>query len=182
MVKKIMERMKYPRDLSEKVEKLVRYHMFFSDTDTITLSAVRRMIVNVGEDLIWDLMRVRRSDRIGMGKKDAEPYRLRKYEAMIEEALRSPLSVKMLAINGNDLMGEFHVNPGPRMGWILNALLDEVLEDPALNTREYMASRVTGLNALDDSALRTLGDAGKIEREKREAEEIILLRQKHGVK
>ncbi len=181
MVRKIMERMKYPRDLSDKVEKLVRYHMFFSDTETITLSAVRRMIVNVGEDLIWDLMRVRRSDRIGMGKKDAEPYRLRKYEAMIEEALRSPLSVTMLALNGNDLMNEFHVNPGPRLGWILNTLLEEVLDDDTRNTREYLGTRVTELQNLSDSELKNLGEAGKREREIREAEEIALLRQKHRV-
>ncbi|MCX6752895.1 MAG: HD domain-containing protein, partial [Candidatus Nomurabacteria bacterium] len=59
MVKKIMERLKFPKDISEKVEKLVRYHMFFSDTETITLSAVRRVIVNVGKTNIWDLMKVR---------------------------------------------------------------------------------------------------------------------------
>jgi tRNA nucleotidyltransferase (CCA-adding enzyme) len=174
--------MKYSRELSDKVEKLVRYHMFFSDTETITLSAVRRMIVNVGEDLIWDLMRVRRSDRIGMGKKDAEPYRLRKYESMIEEALRTPLSVSMLALDGNDLMGEFGITPGPRMGWILNALMDEVLEDDARNTRDYLASRVTELNLLDDIELKRLGESGKREREKREAEEVAILRQKHKVK
>jgi len=181
MVNKIMKRFKYPGDLSEKVEKLVRYHMFFSDTETITLSAVRRMIVNVGQDLIWDLMRVRRSDRIGMGKKDAEPYRLRKYEAMIEEALRSPLSVTMLKINGNDLMGEFHVNPGPRMGWILNALFEEVLDDETHNTREYLGSRVKDMEIMSDSDLRALGEAGKLEKDKREAQEVKLLRTKHRV-
>lgn len=182
MVQKIMDRMKFSREMTDKVVKLVRYHMFFSDTDTITLSAVRRMINNVGQDLIWDLMKVRRSDRIGMGKKDAEPYRLRKYESMIEEALRDPLSVGMLKIDGNMLISEFHMKPGPRMGWILNALLEEVLDDPSLNTKEYLGSRVMSLMELDDESLKTLGESGKREKEEREAEAIQQLRTKHKVK
>ena len=84
---KIMGRLKFPRKTIEKVTKLVRWHMFFSDTETITLSAVRRMIVNVGEENIWDLVNIRMCDRIGTGRPKENPYRLRKYESMIEEAL-----------------------------------------------------------------------------------------------
>jgi len=51
--RKILERMKFSRVTIEKVTKLVRWHMFFSDTEQITLSAVRRMIVNVGKENIW---------------------------------------------------------------------------------------------------------------------------------
>ena len=97
MVKKIMERLRFSREISEKVYKLVRYHMFFSDTEEITLSAVRRIIAKVGKDNIWTLMNVREADRVGMKKKEA-PYRLRKYFAMIEEALRDPISVSQLKI------------------------------------------------------------------------------------
>jgi hypothetical protein len=61
--------------------------MFFADTENITLSAVRRMITNVGRENIWDLMDVRACDRIGTGRPKENPYRLRKYKAMIEEAL-----------------------------------------------------------------------------------------------
>src|SRR3989344_4719220 len=85
MTKKIMERLKFPKKEIELVEKLVRNHMFFSDTELITLSAVRRIIVKVGQENIWALMNVRECDRVGMKKKEA-PYRLRKYFAMIEEA------------------------------------------------------------------------------------------------
>src|SRR5690606_30924370 len=111
--------------------KLVRWHMFFSDPDQITLSAVRRLIRNVGEEHVWDLMNLRIADRIGTGRPKEEPYRLRKYYVMIEEALRSPVSVGMLAIDGKRIIEVTQETPGPRIGWILHALLEEVLEDPA---------------------------------------------------
>jgi putative nucleotidyltransferase with HDIG domain len=59
MAKKIMERLKFPKKEIELVEKLVRNHMFFSDTELITLSAVRRIITKVGVENIWLLMNVR---------------------------------------------------------------------------------------------------------------------------
>jgi hypothetical protein len=62
--------------------------MFFSDPDKITLSAVRRMVARVGEKGIWDLVELRKCDRIGTGRPTEEPYRFRKYQSMIEEALR----------------------------------------------------------------------------------------------
>jgi poly(A) polymerase/tRNA nucleotidyltransferase (CCA-adding enzyme) len=62
------------------------------------------MVRNVGEENIWHLMDVRESDRIGMGRPKANPYRLRKYKSMIEEALRAPVSVKMLKIDGARIM------------------------------------------------------------------------------
>ena len=136
MAKKIMERLKFPKKEIELVEKLVRNHMFFSDTELITLSAVRRIVTKVGVENIWDLMKVRECDRVGMKKKEA-PYRLRKYFAMIEEALRDPISVGQLKINGEFMIKELNIKPGPRMGWILSALLEEVLDAPEKNTVEH---------------------------------------------
>ncbi len=80
IAKQIMERLKYPKKTTELVVSLVRNHMFFSDTEMITLSAVRRIVQRVGKEHIWELMQVRECDRVGMDKKEA-PYRLRKYHA-----------------------------------------------------------------------------------------------------
>lgn len=52
-----------------------------------------------------------------------------------------PLSIKELAIRGDDLI-EAGVRKGPDVGETLVRLLDEVLEDPARNTRAYLLSRV----------------------------------------
>jgi tRNA nucleotidyltransferase (CCA-adding enzyme) len=180
MTAKILERMKFPRDISEKITTLVRYHMFFSDTETITLSAVRRIIAAVGKDRIWDLMDVRICDRAGMNKVEA-PYRLRKYHAMIEECLRDPISVSQLVVDGKILMDELSIKPGPRMGWMLHALLQEVLDDPAKNTRAYLDARVGELNTLSDLELKALGEQGKEVKEELEHKEVRELHKKHKV-
>jgi poly(A) polymerase/tRNA nucleotidyltransferase (CCA-adding enzyme) len=160
ITKKACDRLKFGNELTEKVTRLVRYHMFFADTDQITLSAVRRLVAKVGAENVWDLIDLRICDRIGMGRPKEEPYRLRKFESMIEEVMRDPINVGMLKIDGNRLreMGE---KPGPRMGWVLHALLEEVLEDPKKNTVEYLENRVTELLKLNEEHLRKLGEAGK---------------------
>ena len=180
MTKKIMERLKFSKKEIDLVESLVRNHMFFSDTEQITLSAVRRIINKVKKENIWTLMNVRESDRVGMKKKEA-PYRLRKYFAMIEEALHDPISVKQLKINGEFMMKELGITAGPRMGWILNALLEEVLDDSSKNTVERLSELVKSLNMLGDKELRALGEKGKEKKEELEEEEVQKLHTKHGV-
>jgi hypothetical protein len=175
-----MERLKFPLKTNELVLKLVRGHMFFSDTEMITLSAVRRVVANVGKEHIWDLMNVRECDRVGMKKKEM-PYRLRKYHAMIEEVLHDPISVGQLAIDGEYMIEVLHMKPGPRMGWILSALLEEVLDDPTKNTKEHLSELIKSLDMLGDAELKTLGDRGKEKKEKLEGEEIEKLHKKHGV-
>ncbi|HWH07169.1 MAG TPA: CCA tRNA nucleotidyltransferase [Candidatus Paceibacterota bacterium] len=181
VTKKVLEELRFSRETIEKVTKLVRWHMFFSDPDQITLSAVRRMIRNVGEDNIWDLLSLRICDRIGTGRPKEQPFRFRKYKAMVEQALRDPISVGMLKTNGGRIMEVFHVEPGPRIGWTLNALLEEVLEDPNRNTEEYLDSRTKELLALSDTELKELGDAGKRKREEKEEEEVKRILDKHHV-
>jgi tRNA nucleotidyltransferase (CCA-adding enzyme) len=180
MTQKIMERLKFSRKEIDLVEKMVRSHMFFSDTELITLSAVRRIITKVGVENIWTLMNIRECDRVGMKKKEA-PYRLRKYFAMIEEALRDPISVGQLKINGEYLIKDMKMAPGPRMGHILNALLEEVLEDPTKNTVETLTDMVRSLDKLSDKELKALGDKAKEKKEELEEKEIEKLHSKHGV-
>lgn len=182
VAKKIMERLKFSRHEIDVVSKLVRYHLFFSDIEKITLSAVRRIVKNVGPENVWDLMKVRACDRIGMGRPKETPYRLRKYEAMIEEAMRAPVSVGMLKIDGARLMEITPEKPGPRLGFILHALLEDVLEDPELNTPEYLEKRAQELAELTDAELKKLGEAGKERKEETEEAEIKKIRDRHWVK
>jgi putative nucleotidyltransferase with HDIG domain len=180
MAQKIMERLKLPKKTTELVVSLIRNHMFFSDTEQISLSAVRRIVLKVGKEHIWELMEVRECDRVGMKKSEA-PYRLRKYHAMIEEVLHDPISVGQLAINGETLINVLHMKPSPRIGWILNSLLEEILDNPAKNTEEHLTELATSLNMLGDDELHTLGERGKEEKDKLEQEEIDKLHKKHGV-
>jgi len=166
----------------ELVQKLVRQHMFFADPEKITLSAVRRIIVNVGPEHIWDLMNLRICDRIGMGRPKEEPYRLRKYESMIEEALRAPTAVTMLKIDGQKIMSVTHETPGPKVGFILNALLEEALLDPDLNQEDYLETRAIALAKLDEKELKTLADKGKDKQKEVERGELKKIRDKYRVK
>jgi len=179
---KILENLKFPKKMSEKIVKLVRWHMFFSDTENITLSAVRRIITNVGQENIWDLMNVRVCDRVGTGRPKEEPYRLRKYHAMIEEALRDPISVGMLKIDGTILTKDLKLTPGPKIGFILHALLEEVLEEPKKNTLEYLTGRAKELSGLSDEELKKLGEAGKEKKALEEEKELAEIKKRHWVK
>ncbi len=145
--------------------------MFFSDTEEITHSAVRRLVVNVGKENVWDLMDIRVADRIGTGRPKENPYRLRKYHAMIEEVMRDPVSVGMLKIDGKGIMDAIHEKPGPKIGFILHALFEEVIEDPKLNTKEYLEKRARELAALSEKELRDLGEKGKAIKEQEEIKE-----------
>ena len=181
VTKKALEDLRFPRETIEKVAKLVRWHMFFSDPDQITLSAVRRMITNVGEENIENLLNLRICDRVGTGRPKEQPFRFRKYKAMVDQALRDPISVTMLKINGSQIMDKFQVKPGPRIGWALNALLEEILDDSDKNTTEYLDIRTEELLKLTDEELQKLGEAGKKRREAAEDEEIKHIMEKHHV-
>ena len=181
VTRKTLENLRFPRETVEKVVKLARWHMFFSDPEQITISAVRRMIKNVGKENIWDLLNLRMCDRIGTGRPKEQPFRFRKYKAMVEQALRDPISVSMLKTDGDHIMEKFHAKPGPIIGHILNALLEEVLDNPGLNTEEYLDKRTDELLKIPEDSLQKLGKAGKQRREAAENEEIRQIMGKHHV-
>ncbi|HET8575321.1 MAG TPA: CCA tRNA nucleotidyltransferase [Candidatus Paceibacterota bacterium] len=182
MAKKILERLKFPKQITENVSKLVRYHMFFTDIDKITLSAVRRLVQSVGKENVWDLMKIRACDRIGMGRPKEKPYRLRKYESMIEEAMRAPVTVGMLKIDGKRVMEITGEKPGPKIGFLLHALLEDVLDDPERNTEGYLNTRAMELSKLPLEELQKLGEKGKEKKEQEEQREIEEIRKRYHVK
>lgn len=182
IAKNILNDLKFPKDIVDKVTKLVRWHMFFSDTEAITLSAVRRMVRNVGSDLIWDLMNVRAADRIGTGRPKESPYRLRKYHAMIEEVMRDPISVKQLKVGGEEIMKITETTGGPHIGFILEILLSEVLDDPSKNTLEYQKTRTEELARLPAEELARLGREARQKNETEDDKESEKIKEKHGVR
>lgn len=180
--RKILERLKFSRATIDKVTKLVRWHMFFADPEQISLAGVRRMVVNVGAENIWNLINLRMCDRIGTGRPVEDPYRLRKYKSMIEEAVRAPISVKMLKIDGIKIMEITKIKPGPKIGMILNALMEEVLENPELNKEEYLEKKSLELVSLSEKELVKLAEKGKLKKDEVEEEKIKEIRKKHNVR
>lgn len=155
--------------------------MFFSDTEQITKSAVRRIVRNVTPELIWDLMDTRAADRIGTGRPKETPYRLRKYKSLIEEVMRDPISVKQLKVNGEDVMKITGTTGGPHIGFILEILLSEVLEEPEKNNREYLEKRIQELQALEPNELAKQGGAARESNAGEDAKEIEKIRDEYKV-
>ncbi|MCH7529547.1 HD domain-containing protein [Patescibacteria group bacterium] len=181
LTRKILIGLKYSKKTVDAVVKLVRWHMFFSDPEKITLSAVRRIIGNVGEESIWFLMDLRVCDRVGTGRPKENPYRFRKYKSMVEEALRDPISVGMLKIDGNSLMKITNEKSGPKIGYTLHALLEEVLEDPTLNTKEYLEKQGKVLIVLPMAELKSLGEKGKVKKDTEEEKKVKEIRGRYWV-
>ena len=156
MTKIILARLKYSREIIDLATLLVDNHLFYYNVGEVTEASVRRLVKRVGLENMPDLMAVRIGDRLGSGVPKAKPYKLRHLEYLIDKVSSDPLSVKMLKINGQDLMQELKIAPGPMIGAILDVLLAEVLEDPAINTKEILLLRSQVLMKHDLEKLRTL--------------------------
>jgi putative nucleotidyltransferase with HDIG domain len=136
----IMRRLRYSNEEREKVKHLVRHHMFFYLPEW-TDSAVRRFIREVGQEAIPDLFALRKADTAGSGKKRADAgKKLQELRDRIEDVLAkdTAFSVRDLAIGGHDVMETLGVPPGRIVGKALHYLLERVLEEPELNTRERL--------------------------------------------
>lgn len=178
----IMDRLKFSKDIGEKITKLVRYHLFYYNPGEVTESSVRRLVANIGEENVQDLLKVREADRIGSGTPKAIPYKLRHLKFMIDKVARDPISPKMLKINGNNLMQMLAIGPGPKVGMIINGLMNEVLDDPAKNTKEYLEKRAGELNKMNDNELAGLSREGKEKIAGEEEKKIGKMKEKHYVK
>ncbi|MBI2064240.1 MAG: CCA tRNA nucleotidyltransferase [Candidatus Yanofskybacteria bacterium] len=154
MVAQIMERLKFPREQAENIIKLVRYHMFYYNPEEVTESSVRRLLVRIGKENVEDLLKVREADRIGSGRPKAVPYKLRHLKYIIDKVSDDPISAKMLKVDGNDVMKELGIGPGPKVGLILNSLLAETIEEPSNNARRNLMQRIHELDKKSPEELR----------------------------
>jgi poly(A) polymerase/tRNA nucleotidyltransferase (CCA-adding enzyme) len=169
MVQKILTRLKFSTADTERIVTLVRNHMFYYNVDEVTAASVRRLIRKVGEENLSDLIDLRIADRLGSGVAKAVPYKLRHLQYMMDKVRHDPVSVKMLAYKGDDLMKTLGIAPGPKIGAILDVLLSEVIEDTELNTKEYLEKRSIELDKLPLEELRE--KAKEVISEKRQAED-----------
>jgi len=179
MTRRIVTRLKFSREDTGFIVNLVRNHMFYYNVGEVTEASVRRLIKKVGRENLRDLIDLRVADRLGSGTPKAMPYKLRHLQYMMEKVQNDPVSVKMLAINGDQLMSLLGIEPGPKVGAILEVLLAEVIEEPAKNDYDTLAARARELNKMDLAHLRAA--AKETIKEKREHED-IKIKQKHWVK
>lgn len=147
-------------------------------------AAIRRLISHVGREAIHDLVQVRICDRIATGVPKAVPYRLRHFQFRVEKILREgeATNIKMLAVRGEDVMRELGILQSPRVGHILNALLEEVLDEPAKNEKGFLIARMKELNVLSDEELRLLRERAQEKVAGMEEERVAEIKKKYHVK
>jgi tRNA nucleotidyltransferase/poly(A) polymerase len=134
----VMLRLRAPRTELTRVGRLVLHHMFTYSPDW-TDAAVRRFVRRVGADLLPDLFTLRAADDVASGVQDPVAGGWGELQRRAAAAIASdPLEAKHLAVTGDDLVAELAIEPGPAIGRLLAALLEEVLEDPTLNSRDRL--------------------------------------------
>jgi tRNA nucleotidyltransferase/poly(A) polymerase len=140
IAKSISERLRFSNKEAEKFVTLVRWHQFTVD-ERQTDSAIRRFIRNVGIDNVMDMLELRVADRLGGGARETS-WRLEEFKKRLIEVQKEPFSVRDLKIDGNDVMKELNLKPGPRIGEILDVLFEEVVEKKIPNEKEVLMERL----------------------------------------
>jgi tRNA nucleotidyltransferase (CCA-adding enzyme) len=136
MAREILTRLRYSREMVETVSLLVDQHMFHYQ-DEWSDAAVRRFIRRVGVEHVADLFDLRLADTLGNGLRPMFSEHLDRLKARVDAELESgsALSVRDLALGGNDVMKALNLPPGPEVGRALEYLLEKVIENPELNER-----------------------------------------------
>lgn len=143
MAGQICNRLRFDNDTKNKVLKLIKYHDIAIITDE---KHVRRAINRIGKDLFPMLLEVKKADYMAQSlykreEKEHEASRLHEIYRIITDR-QDCISVSDLAINGRTLI-EAGIESGPEIGRILEGLLDKVLDDPGLNTKEKLMELIS---------------------------------------
>jgi tRNA nucleotidyltransferase (CCA-adding enzyme) len=147
MTEPVLARLRFSNGERARIVALVRHHLICYDSSWSD-SAVRRWLRRVTPELTEDLYLLAEADVRGKGKEpSADLSQLSRLRAHVARVLASgaAFNVKDLAISGRDLSQELGLRPGPAFGEILRTLLDEVVEDPALNERSRLLARAAEL-------------------------------------
>ena len=135
---RVVARLRYPVRLQRHVRAIVAEHSY--RTETSPLSA-RRFLAAHGEQLALDLADHRIADLLAKDVPAEEVQDAQRFRDLLEGERSSPHRVRDLAIDGSDLIAAGFA-PGPELGRALDELLERVVEDPSLNTRERLLDEV----------------------------------------
>lgn len=142
MAHRIFRRLKFDVDTMQKVCGLVEWH---DDNPNLAPAGIRKAIYRVGEERYPNLFALKRADVLSQSgyRREEKLAYIQSYQKLYEEIIEQKdcLSLKKLAVNGRDLM-ELGIKPGKKIGQILQKLLEEVLEEPDKNKKEYLLERV----------------------------------------
>ena len=165
MTVQILDGLHFSKKIIEQITHLVRYHLFYYNVGEVTEAGVRRFLSRVGPENVDNLIKIREADRIGSGVPKAVPYKIRHLLFMIEKVKQDPISHKMLAVAGDDVIRAANIEPGPRIGKILAVLLNEVIDDPKKNTKKNLEKRIEELAKFSDGELDGLAKKARERKE-----------------
>lgn len=138
IARNVLQRLKMDNDTICKVTKLVYWHDYRPEPNP---RSVRRALNKVGEELFPLLLKVQYADTMAQSeyRREEKLERIRRVEEIYREVLerKECVSVKMLAVNGRDLIAA-GMKPGPEIGGMLERLLQVVLEEPGRNEKQEL--------------------------------------------
>lgn len=146
MARMILRRLKFDNQTVKEVTKLVLWHdQRFNSEKEVNKRTIRRWANKLGKDLFAKMLVIQQADILAQSDYHYEEKQmvLNRTKELFEEIVKDEecLTLKELAIDGKDLM-ELGMKPGKDMGLMLNHLLDRVLQDPELNTKETLRELV----------------------------------------
>ncbi len=147
LIDPVLQRLRFSNDERARITHLVRHHLVCYDSSWSD-AAVRRFIRRIGRERLADLYALNEADIRGKDV-DAAPdlAPLAELRVRVAEILErgEALGTRDLAIGGRELMEQLGVRPSPKMGMLLDRLLEDVLEDPSRNTAEHLLARAREL-------------------------------------
>jgi tRNA nucleotidyltransferase (CCA-adding enzyme) len=138
LAEEALGRLRYPTRLRSHVTRLVRAHAF--PLDQVDELFARRFLREHGDELAFDLVAHKEADLRGKQVPEEELGAASRLRSLLEQEQARPHRLKDLAVDGSDLI-ELGYAEGPDLGRALESLLDAVVEDPELNTREQLLER-----------------------------------------
>lgn len=140
MVKKILSRLRFDNNTIKVVSKLIEHHLVLNATVMPTKYEVKMLLNEVGVDNINLLFALQRADINSLDNPKVFLEKVRYTESLVNEVInnKEPLTIKDLNIAGGDLISNLKLKPSKILGDTLNYLLNVVLENPDLNSKEKL--------------------------------------------
>ncbi|HWH05473.1 MAG TPA: HD domain-containing protein, partial [Gaiellaceae bacterium] len=139
LARRILRRLRYPARLQAYVGRIVHEHSFPEQEEPEPVDA-RRFLARHGERLAFDLLDHKDADLAAKRPRPETVAGIARLRALVEHERRHPHELAHLAVGGDDLLA-LGFREGPELGRVLQALLREVVEDPARNTPEWLLER-----------------------------------------
>lgn len=140
MVKKILSRLRFDNNTIKVISKLIEHHLVLNATVMPTKYEVKMLLNEVGVDNINLLFSLQRADINSLDNPRVFLEKVRYTENLVNEIINKnePLTIKDLNISGGDLISNLNLKPGKILGDVLNHLLNIILKNPNLNSKESL--------------------------------------------